>query len=172
MENGYALSAVQTQLKLEMPKERSYTKATLECWLRIGFPTFSWPVETYPWSGRSMHIARRIVVSNYIEPEDVLKAVWVQEQAKRGDPDCWRAKEAGMSYISALLRERSGNRWMQEMVELTAKLPTVMGYMDQEWGEDSRSQLARIRRDSMHIASDLKEEPEDLERPPEERPAP
>lgn len=148
---GTALTVVHAPVELEMAKERPYTAAILGCWRRIGFHYFNMPVETYPWGGRSHHIARRIVVSNYIEPDDVLKAVWVQEQAKQGDPN-WRAKEPGMSHISALLRERSANRWMQEIDELAARLPTVMGYMDQEWGEEARAQLASERRDSMHIA--------------------
>lgn len=149
---GTALAVVQAQVELEIPKERAYTKAILEFWCRIGFYCFNMPVETYPWGGRSQHIARRIVVSNYIEPEDVLKAVWVQEHAKRGDPN-WRAKEPGMSYISALLRERSGDRWMQEVDELVAKLPTVTGYIDQEYGEETRDHLASKRRERMHIAN-------------------
>ncbi len=143
-----ALTVVQSPVALEMPKERPYTTAILECWRRIGFHSFNWPVEAYPWGGRSQHIARRIVVSNYIEPEDVLKAVWLQEQAKQDDPN-WRAKEPGMSYISALLRERSSGRWMQEMDELVAKLPAPEDYMDQEWGEEARANLASDRRDSI-----------------------
>ena len=147
-----ALTVVQAPVEFDMPKERPYTTAVLECWCRIGFPYFTMAIETYPWGGRSQHIARRIVVSNYIEPEDVLKAVWVQEQAKQGDPN-WRDKDTGMSYISALLRDRSDDRWQQEMDELAAKMPTVMGYMDQEWGEETRAQLASERRDRMHMAT-------------------
>jgi hypothetical protein len=136
----------------ELPKERDYTPTLLECWRQIGFYAFDMPVETYPWSGRSQHAARRIVFSKYIEPEDVLSAVWVEERAKRDDPD-WRLKEPGMSYISALMRERSGNRWMEEMADLVAKLPTLIAYMDKEWGEETRAVLAHERRSNMQVVN-------------------
>jgi len=155
--SGVALAVVSPPLVPALPKEREYTPAIVECWARIGYSKFSMPVETYPWGGRSFHIAWRIVVSNYIEPEDVLRAVWVREQAMRETPDSpgkWDARDSGMSVIGDLLRERSGGRWQDEISELAAKLPSLMEYMDKEWGEETRAFAAQRRRAGIQVVSD------------------
>lgn len=150
---GATLSLVEAPVETALPKERAYTRAIAISWSRIGYSQFLDPVEAYPWGGRSHHIAWRIVVSNYIEPEDVLRAVWVRELAVRANPDGpgkWDARDAGMWVIGDLLRARSKGRWQDEISELAAKLPSLVDYMDQEWGEATRAMLASRRRDGMH----------------------
>lgn len=127
-----------------------YSDSIVKCWTRIGFYGFSHDVSTYPWSGRSALIARRQVIERYIEANDVLAALWVHERAKRVDAN-WYAADPGMSYISSLLRSRSAGRWLQEVDELAATLPTIFDYMDHEWGSQTRAHLAQVRRSEFHL---------------------
>lgn len=152
MPTDVSLSVAPAPVSIEVPKEREYTPAIVKCWQRIGYGAFSKPVESYPWGGRSHHAAWRIVVSRYVEPADVLRAVWVRERAMREAPGDWMSREAGMCFIGDLLRERSDGRWQEEISEIAARLPTTIDYMDNEWGAATRALVANVRRDLMHVA--------------------
>lgn len=126
--------------------EHKFSKQAVDCLRAMGDYVFHNPLHTVPWSGRPHALGRRYILQKYLSNEDILQAYWVQEQAKRTDPR-WRDKEPGLSHLSRLLRERSGDRWQQEQHEYQQQTPSLMDYMEAAWGEESRLELARHRKD-------------------------
>ena len=92
------------------------------------------------------------VFEKYIEPDDVLVAVWIHLRSKNSDPE-WSRKEAGACHIGGLMRERSGDGWHEEVARLEKELPSVLGYMEQAWGEGTRAVMADHRRTQFRVVA-------------------
>jgi hypothetical protein len=131
-----------------------YSPAIVKCWQMLGYPWWNEDyVKLYPWGGRSSLIARMRVFEKYIEPDDVLAAVWIHLRSKNSDPE-WSRKEAGACHIGGLMRERSGGGWHEEAARLAEELPSVLGYMEQVWGEGTRAAMAEHRRAQFRVVED------------------
>ncbi len=142
-----------------------YSRAIVKCWQILGYPWWSEGyVELYPWGGRSSLIARMRVFEKYIEPDDVLAAVWIHLRSKASDPD-WSRKEAGACHIGGLMRDRSGGGWHEESARLAEELPSVLDYMEQAWGEGTRAAMAVHRRAQFRVVADDDAGEERVDRP-------
>ncbi len=131
----------------QLPEDESkFSPQAVQCLKAMGDWTFANALKTVPWGGRPHVLGRRYIMQKYLNNEDILQAYWVHEQQKRIDPQ-WQRKEPGLSHLSALMRERSGNRWQEEQAEYQKTTPSLMDYMEDEWGEATRQALAHHRRD-------------------------
>jgi hypothetical protein len=140
-------------------KDHKFSKVIAECFRDIGEYQFVNPIDSYPWGGRNRVIARIRVFEKYLQPEDVLKARWLQQQAVAADPKDWAARDTGIVYLNQLLAERSGGKYLEELTAIARSLPSVMEYAEAEWGP-TPAQLATIRqerikvmRSSIHVVS-------------------
>lgn len=124
-----------------------FSSQAVACLRAIGDYVFHNPLQTVPWGGRQHVLGRRYILQKYLTNEDLLQAYWVQETAKRTDPQ-WRHTEPGLSHLSKLLRERSGGLWQQEQAEYQKTTPSQAEYMEQEWGQESRRASAQYRKDA------------------------
>jgi hypothetical protein len=138
-------------------QDHKFSKTISECFRDIGEYQFVNPIDSYPWGGRNRVIARIRVFEKYLQPEDVLKARWLQQQAiaavapnptpGRGTTiDGMRARETGIVYINKLLEERSDGKYMDEMSALSQGLPSVMEYAEAAWGP-TPAQRAAMRQE-------------------------
>lgn len=125
----------------QLQDEHKFSTQAVACLRSMGDYVFHNPLHTVPWGGRPHVLGRRYIMQKYLTNEDILQAHWVQEQAMRTDP-LWRHKEPGLSHLSKLMRERSGDRWQQEQHEYQQTTPSQLDYMEAEWGEETSLALA------------------------------
>lgn len=114
--------------------EHKFSKTVSECFAAIGEHQFLKGSASYPWGGRNRQIARIHVLNKYLEPEDVLHAHWLQQQAVQKDPKDWRSTEVGIEYLNKVMDERSGGTFRAEIEAIQAEGLTLCGYMEQEFG--------------------------------------
>lgn len=96
---------------------------------KIGEYDFSNLVEHQPWSTRSRVIAKQRIYEKYIKPEDVYRAVMLQNKARNTPGGNWETPYYwGQKYIQEVLLERSGGLWKDEMKHLMDNLPTAFDY--------------------------------------------
>jgi hypothetical protein len=115
-------------------QDHKFSKAIAECFRDIGEYQFVNPIDSYPWGGRNRVIGRIRVFEKYLQPEDTLKARWLQQQAVAAAPKDWEARDVGIVYLNKLMDERSGGKYIQEMSAIAQGLPSVMEYAEKEWG--------------------------------------
>jgi len=152
--------------------QAQFSAQAVDCLRAIGDHVFYNPISTVPWGGRPHVLGRRYIMQKYLTNEDILQAYWVHEQQRRVDPD-WHWKEPGLSHLSALMRERSGGRWQDEQAEYEKTTPSLMDYMEAEWGEETRQSLVHhrkaetsLRRAAIQVVEHSQREGEDQPRSP------
>lgn len=133
-----------TPLQSEPQDKHKFSEQAVACLRSMGDYVFHNPLHTVPWGGRPHVLGRRYILQKYLTNEDILQAHWVQEKAMRTDPR-WRDKEPGLSHLAMLMRERSAGRWQDEQHEFQQKTPSLLDYMDEEWGAETRQALALHR---------------------------
>jgi len=158
---GVGMNAIEDQF--------TFSEEAIRCFKTIGVHEFSNPLSSHPWGGRAHVLKRRYILQKYLTNEDVIRARWIHQRVRRADSD-WFAKDPGMSYLAGVMDERSEGRWREEVEDFGKQLPNVVDYMEEEWGEVTRSMLsqhrasdARRRRGEMHLVERSLDEPQETE---------
>jgi hypothetical protein len=118
----------------QFSQEHKFSKAVSECFEAIGEPQFLHGSTNHPWGGRNRVVARIQVFNKYLEPEDVLHAHWLQKQALQKAPDDWYSTEVGIVHLNKVMEERSNGTFRAEMAAIQAAGPTLIGYIEREFG--------------------------------------
>jgi hypothetical protein len=118
----------------QFSQEHKFSKTVSECFAAMGEHQFLNGSRAYPWGGRNRIIARIHVFNKYLEPEDVLHAHWLQQQATQKAPKDWRSSEVGIEYLNKVMGERSNGTFQAEMDAIQAAGPTLCGYVEAEFG--------------------------------------
>jgi hypothetical protein len=122
-----------------------FSQLAVDCLQAMGDHTFRVALHTVPWGGRPHVLGRRYIMQKYLTNEDIAQAHWVNEQAKRIDPQ-WRDKEPGLSHLANLMQERSGFRWHLEQAEYQKSTPSQWDYITAEFGEATSLMLTQHRK--------------------------
>lgn len=133
--------------------DHKFSEKISRCFADMGVWDFINPISSQPWGGRNRVIARIHVFEKYLEPADVLQALWIHQQAKLNNPTDWRFHDKGIEHLNSLMLERSGGKFWDEMTEIAKDLPSVMDYAKKEYGYPTSAEFARMRRAQMHLVS-------------------
>jgi len=131
--------------------DHKFSEQVSKHFAEMGVWDFVNPISSQPWGGRNRIIARIRVFEKYLEPADVLQALWIHRQAKLGHPNDWQFSEKGLEHLNSLMLERSGGKFWDEMADIAKGLPSVMDYAKEEYGYPSPAQFVQMRRAAMHV---------------------
>lgn len=110
--------------------------------------------DVLPWMSRSAKEARLQVFCKYLCEGDVhVAARWAQPKSVPSGDDAY----GGIEYLIAILDERSGAQWRQEVAALEASLPSVIERAEFDIIGMTPDQInamhVRRRRDAMHAVA-------------------
>lgn len=148
-----ALAAAPVTLLRAVPPyttDHSFSKAVSECFAELGDWSFVNPISCQPWGGRNSVVARIRICEKYLTTEDVFYARWLRQQAMAKDSG-WESRDIGMAYLSQVMNERSGDKWIQEMAAIAKGLPSVMDYAEAHFGLPTSAHFAQSRRASFKV---------------------
>lgn len=119
----------------QFSQEHKFSKAVSECFAAMGEHQFLNGSRAYPWGGRNRIIARIQVFNKYLEPEDVLRAHWLQQQAMQKAPEDWvHNSEVGIVQLNKVMDERSHGTFRAEMEAIQKAGPSLFDYIEGEFG--------------------------------------